>query len=255
MILLLGAFYFLFGITIGSFLNVCIVRIPRNLPIIAARSMCPSCLHKLMPLDMIPIISWLFLKRTCRYCGVPISARYPFTECLTGILYVLCFLVFGPTLYSVILCLFISCLLVAAAIDFDHTYVPDRIHLVILALAAVSYLSGNADTMIRMLLGALVPSGILLTISLLTKGGIGFGDIKLIAVSGLLLGFEKNFFAFVLAYLLAGLFYIVPLVKGKINGKDEIPMVPFFAAALTLSALFGPQLLSWYFNTLFHIGY
>lgn len=250
-----GTFYFLFGISIGSFLNVCIFRIPRKLPVAAPHSMCPCCRHLLSPFDLTPVLSWLLLKGKCRHCHAPISTRYPAIELLTGILYLLCFLAYGMTLDSVILCLFFSSLIAAAGIDFEHTYIPDRIHLIILILALASFLSGSSEPWLSMVLGCLIPSGIMLAVSLLTKGGIGFGDIKLMAASGLLLGLEKNVLAFFLAYLTAGLFHAVPLLRGRISGKDEIPMAPYFAASLILSALFGAEIWSWYFRTLLHIGY
>lgn len=250
--ILLASFYFLFGISIGSFLNVCIWRIPIQRSVCTAHSKCPSCHHILSPLDLIPILSWMLLRGKCRYCGAFISPRYPIVEFLTGIWFVLCFAVIGSRpgaiLYSIVLCLFGCCLIVAAWIDIDHMYVPDRIHIMILILSAAAFFLHHTETLSSCLLGAVVPSGIMLIVSLLTKGGIGGGDIKLMAVSGLLLGFPCNIFAFFLAYLLAGCYYLIPLLRGKVNGKDPIPMVPFFAAALMFSCLWGSPILTWYFN-------
>lgn len=251
---LFGTIYFVYGICVGSFLNVCIYRIPRGLSMIRSRSMCTSCHHILRPLDLIPIGSWLYQKGRCRYCSGSVSRQYPLIECLTGILYVACFLRFGLTAYSILLCLFFSCLIAAAAIDLEFTYVPDRIQLLIVLLAGIScFLTARVNLQDRVL-GSMLPAGIMLAVSILTKGGIGGGDIKLIAATGLLLGFWRNMLAFLLAYLLAGLIYIIPLITGYINGKDEIPMVPFFAASLILSALFGGEILSWYFQILFGIS-
>lgn len=251
---LFGIIYFVYGICIGSFLNVCIYRIPRGLSIVRGGSMCTSCHHRLRPLDLIPIGSWLYRKGKCRYCAESVSRQYPLIECLTGTLYVACFLRFGPTAYSILLCLFFSCLIAAAAIDLEFTYVPDRIQLLILLLAGASSFLTPRISFQDGVLGSVIPAGIMLAVSMLTKGGIGGGDIKLIAATGLLLGFWRNMLAFLLAYLLAGLFYVIPLIKGYINGKDEIPMVPFFAASLILSALFGGEILCWYFQSLFGIG-
>lgn len=168
-----------------------------------------------------------------------------------------------------LLILYAAVLITASVIDMRHLYVPDRIHLCILALALCAYgmgetcglsevfgrifgFAGAAETvnfveMIFPFLSCLIPAGILLLVSLLTRGGIGGGDIKLIAASGLLLGFKKTFLAVLLTYLLAGMLHLVPLLTGKLDRKAEIPMVPYFTVALLLSAAFGNRIISVYF--------
>lgn len=138
-------------------------------------------------------------------------------------------------------------LLVASVIDLKYRYVPDWVHLGILVLFACSlFCPPPALSPGSRFLGALTTGGIMLLVSLLTRGGIGGGDIKLMAASGLLLGFPGAFLAMLMAYLIAGLCFLIPLLTGKLDKKAEIPMIPFFAASLLLSAAFGNRILFWY---------
>lgn len=242
--------YFLFGISIGSFLNVCIWRIPKKFPIANDRSMCPCCQHKLKAIDLVPILSWVFLKGKCRYCKSSIAFRYPLIELLTGILYVLSFRHFGLTWNSVLFCLFASLLIVGAGIDYDYTYIPDTIHLCLFVIAVLSHLIGNPVSIKCSLAGGLLVGGFMLILSYLTHGGIGGGDIKLLTVTGFYLGLSRNIFAFFLAYSLAACWCIIPMLRKKVNRRTEIPMIPFFTIALIVTALWGRQLLHWYFNFL-----
>lgn len=133
-----GAVYLFTGLWTGSFLNVCVWRFPRQLSPIKGRSSCPRCGHALSPGDLVPVFSWLFLRGKCRYCHRPISRRYPLTEALTGLVFLLCFYVFGAGFRSVPACLFASALITAAWIDWDFTYIPDGISLFILLAGLLS---------------------------------------------------------------------------------------------------------------------
>lgn len=246
--LFFGSLYFIYGICIGSFLNVCICRIPEDISLVRGRSMCPSCGHTLHAADLVPILSWIVLRGKCRYCGAPISRRYPFVEFLTGVMYVVVFAACGPTVRSVIYCLFGSCLIAASGIDLDHLYVPDRFHVCIIILAVVSFFTGNSERLFSLLAGSLAVGGFMLLVSLATRGGIGGGDIRLMAASGLLLGLPRNAFAFILAYITAGIVCLIPMLQGRMHRKTEVPMVPFFAFALMVSALWGDRLLDWYLH-------
>ena len=133
-----GAVYLFTGLWTGSFLNVCVWCFPRQLSPIKGRSSCPRCGHALSPGDLVPVFSWLFLRGKCRYCHRPISRRYPLTEALTGLVFLLCFYVFGAGFRSVTACLFASALITAAWIDWDFTYIPDGISLFILLAGLLS---------------------------------------------------------------------------------------------------------------------
>ena len=133
--------YFVYGLSgalIGSFLNVCILRIPEGRTFLTGRSRCPVCGHVLAFYDMVPILSWLFLKGRCRHCGAPVSRQYPAVELLTASAFILCLKAEGPGIGSALMCIFACLLITAAFIDARHMYIPDGIHILILALSCIS---------------------------------------------------------------------------------------------------------------------
>lgn len=235
--------YFIYGLCIGSFLNVVIYRLPRNIPLALDRSKCPSCGHILSAADLIPLFSFMCLGGKCRYCGEKISPLYPVIEGFTGIAFGLCGSIYGIGLYSALLCAFFSALITAWLIDKDFGYIPDRIHIIILAAAAGSIFIGPVIPVSQRLLGGLGIGSAMFLISLATGGGIGGGDIKLMACSGLLLGWKLTLPAFFLAYVLAAIRWLPPYITKKIPARFEVPMAPFFALSLILTALFGRILL------------
>lgn len=239
-------FYGLSGAAVGSFLNVCILRIPQGRGVVAGRSHCVSCGHVLGFRDMIPVLSWVLLGGRCRYCGSSVSLQYPAVELLTGASFMLCCFAMGPTTGSALMCLF-SCLLITAAfIDGRHMYIPDGIHVLILVLALLSFVAGQTPSPVLRLAGALGAGGFLTLLNLLSKGGVGWGDVKLFAVSGLLIGPGPAMSAILMGYVMAGLWYAVPLMRGKVGRKTRIPMVPFFGPALMICGLWHRELFLWY---------
>lgn len=154
---LIVLFFFLFGLVIGSYLNVAIYRLPLRLSTAKGRSFCPQCHHTLSAMDLIPVLSWLGLRGKCRYCHAPISPRYPLIESLTGILYALCGFYYGATFSAVLHCLFLSILIVMAMIDLDTMEIPDRLSVFILILAVIALALEPASIPSR-ILGALIIS-------------------------------------------------------------------------------------------------
>lgn len=248
----LAILFCVYGLCIGSFLNVCIWRIPQQLTVVNDRSFCPSCHHKLSAMDLVPLFSWLCLRGRCRYCQTPISKRYPLIESITGILFLLCFLTFGLSAKTVILCLFACALVVGAGIDFDHTYIPDRISIFIVFLAGALHCAGQAPSITSSIIGSLGVAGFMFFLSLLSGGGIGGGDIKLFAAAGLLLGLPGNIFAFFLGYILAALHILPGLLSKKTKKGTEIPMVPYFAVSMMIAALWGDSIINWYLLLFIH---
>lgn len=244
----LFAVFLIYGLCIGSFLNVVIYRLPKAMPLAKGRSMCPACGHTLGIADLVPVFSFLLLGRKCRYCVEPISWRYMGVELLTGCWFGLCSLFWGFSLYTVLLCLYGSVLICAWFIDIDETYIPDRFHIIILILAIVSCFTGPTISLTARLAGAVVVGGGMLLISLATGGGIGGGDIKLLAVSGLLLGLKLTLPAFFLAYMIAAIRWVPPYLAKKIPTGFEVPMAPSFAIALMIMSLAGDRLLALYMS-------
>lgn len=238
--------YGLLGAVTGSFLNVCILRIPEGQTFVTGRSHCPACGHVLAFYDMVPVLSWLFLKGRCRYCRAPVSIQYPAVELLTAAAFILCLLAKGPGMDSALMCLFTSILITAAWIDARHMYIPDGIHILILLLSCISLAAGHGPSLMNRLAGSLLPGGFLALVNLLSRGGVGWGDVKLFAACGLLLGPAPAMTALLMAYAAAGLWYAVPLMRGRIGRKTQIPMAPFFAVFLIVCGLWFRQLLLWY---------
>lgn len=239
--------FFIYGVCIGSFLNVVVYRLPRKLPIAKGRSMCPKCEHTLGPADLVPLFSFLFLRGKCRYCGAPISWRYPAVEALTGAVFGLAGAVYGISIYAGILCVFFSVLILAWFIDLDEGYIPDRLHFIVLGAAAASLFWGPQVAPVDRLAG-LILAGAMVLLSLLTGGGIGGGDIKLMACAGLLLGGGLTVPAFFLAYVLAAVRWLPAFVRKKLPPRFEVRMAPYFALSLMFWALFGRQVLKLWLN-------
>ena len=242
--------FFVYGCCIGSFLNVCIWRIPRERSLARGRSACNYCGHVLGFLDLVPVLSWVGLKGRCRYCGRSISREYPIIELGCGLMYLLCFQVMGLRIRAVLACLLGSVLLMAAVIDGKWLYVPDRVPLMILLLSLVSYSTSRYPLLGNRLAGAGFVCSFMIMLTLLTDGGIGGGDIKLMTAAAMYLGFSRGVAAFFFSYVLAALWYLVPLLRGRLDRKDCIPMVPFFAVSIMIFTLWGRQLLNWYLGFL-----
>lgn len=244
--LFIAILYGLLGTAVGSFLNVCILRIPQGRSFITGRSSCPFCQRQLMARDMVPILSWIRLGGRCRFCRSPISFQYPAVEALTGLVYFLCCLAKGPGKEAAILCIFGSIMIFAAWIDARYLYIPDTVHLLILLLSACSAACSVGPGLQSRIAGFILCGGFLALLSFLTKGGVGGGDVKLLSAGGFLLGAGRGMTAILLAYAAAGMWYFIPLIRKKVDGKTQAPMVPFFAFSLMLCGLWYDRLICWY---------
>lgn len=250
-----------FGAVIGSFLNVCIYRIPRKQSIIFPSSRCPSCNTPIRARDNIPILSYLFLFGRCRSCGNRISPRYPLVEALNVLLYAAVLWRYGIGLDFVIYCLLLSALVVITFIDLDFLIIPDRITLVGIPLGLAAGCFILPDPFMRAsslgykaaIMGAL--GGFIfyflmaeLSIRLFRKEGMGGGDIKLMAMIGGVMGWKTVILTTFAGSLLGSIVgTIVMVVKGKGRGT-LIPFGPFLAMGAVISLLFGQEILAWYLH-------
>ena len=245
---------YVFGSLIGSFLNVCIYRMPRGLSIISPSSRCPFCSMPVKPWDNIPIVSYLMLRGKCRNCREKISARYPLVEALNAFLYVAVFWRFGMNWDFLIYAALVSALIVITFIDLDFQIIPDIITVsgIPLALFAGSFLLPDpfmrADKLgyTASLIGFLAGGGFFYLIAVLSRGGMGGGDIKLMAMIGGLMGWKSvllTTFAGSLSGSIIGIFLM--LFKGK-GRKTKIPFGPFLAFGTLISLFFGQEILLWY---------
>ena len=244
-IILLYIMIFLFGIVIGSFLNVCIYRIPKKEDIVKINSHCMSCNYKLKWYDLVPIFSYICLGGRCRKCKTKLSIQYPLIEGLNGILYVLVVAVNGVTIESLLYCLMFSALVTLSVIDFRTYEIPFGINLFILTLGLVR-LALDYRNFLDYLIGFISVSGFLYLLFLLTRGrGIGGGDIKLMAVSGLMLGWKCNILALALGCIIGS---VIHIIRMKVSKEDHVlALGPYLSVGIMIAALWGERLLAWYF--------
>ncbi len=244
---------FIFGMCIGSFLNVCIYRLPMSMSIIHPRSMCLSCENAIRFYDNIPIISYVWLKGRCRYCSTPISIRYPVVEAMSGLFCLCVYLKFGLTLQTVIYFVFIATLLVITFIDIDHRIIPDVISLPGIPIFFLASLGVSTVTYLDSLLGILAGGGTLYLVasvySLLTKKeGMGGGDVKLLAMIGALIGWKGVFFTIFVSSAVGTLSGMIIMLITRQGMKLKVPFGPFLSIGAIAYIFFGPQLLAFYFN-------
>ena len=230
------------GLVIGSFLNVVIYRLPRGLGFVRGRSFCPKCKHKINWFDNVPVISFLILKGRCRFCGGKISWRYPLIELLAGALFYLSYLSHLSFLSYLLIC----GLVVIFFIDLEHQIIPDEIVIPLSILFLVYFLMTNPQLLItNYLITALISFLFLYFIFLLTKGkGMGFGDVKLAFLMGLVLGFPKIVVAFYLAFLTGAFIGIILILLGKAKLKQKIAFGPFLVFGTIFSLLWGEKIVT-----------
>ncbi len=244
-------FALLFGLVIGSFLNVCICRVPLKQSVAAGRSYCPSCGHALKPLDLVPVFSYLFLRGKCRYCGERISAQYPLVELLSAGLYVLSFYIFGLTWMTLASWAFVSVLIVASMIDIHTFEIPDGASIAILVIGAACFFLPDSLLWWERLLGVLCAAGPLLLVVLLSRGNaMGLGDVKLMAASGLVLGWKLSLFSLLSAVVIGAIVGVVLIASKKKGRKDAIPFVPMLSAGLVTALFWGNAAIAWYVSLL-----
>ena len=240
-----------FGAVMGSFLNCAALRIVCGESFLKGRSHCPSCGHTLGALELIPVLSWLLQKGRCRACGQKISARYPLTEIIFGLVTLACLLRFDLTVLCLRNYIFLCCLFLLVLTDLEAMIIPDGCHIAaVLAWAGAQpfLFEGWNHVSLQVLSGLLFGGGLLL-ISLvmdhvLGRDSLGGGDIKLFAVIGLYLGIIGTLFTLMLSCILGLLIHAIAQ-RGK-NGSREFPFGPAIAVSAAGMLLFGEPLIRWY---------
>ena len=244
---------FAFGAIIGSFLNVCIVRLPEQRSIVRPPSHCPTCRRDIAWYDNVPLLSYVLLRGRCRGCGTRISPLYPAVELLTGALAVALWLRLGPTLAFAGYFVFAAALITVTFIDLDHRIIPDVISLPgILVGLAVSFVSPLV-TPVDAVLGILAGGGVLLAIALAYQTirgqeGMGGGDVKLLAMIGAFLGWQSVFVTLMVASLIGSLIGVVLMLYQRADTKLAIPFGPFLACGALIYLFFGDRILAFYFG-------
>jgi len=247
-------FIFLLGLSVGSFLNVCIVRLPKEESVVKGRSHCPKCTKMITWYDNIPLLSILLLRGKCRQCGEPISLRYPLVELLTGVMWLGLYRVFGPTVHFFFFTYLVSSLMVATFVDFEHQIIPDEVSLYgVLAGLSMSFLFpalqsetdrryALADSCQGMLAGIALIWGMAIFGELLfKKESMGGGDLKLLAMIGTFLGFKKTLLTFFIAPLLGA---PVGLIFWKLKNTRYIAFGPYLSLAALTALFWGDTILA-----------
>lgn len=256
----LDLYALLLGLVTGSYLNVVIYRLPREVSTVLPRSRCPACGAQIRARDNIPVLSWFLLRGRCRDCGGKISIRYPFIEALTGALFVASVERFGLSFGALVAALFCCLMVVLAMIDIDHFLLLDRITLpgIVLGIAVQPLLVvGPASPWPGIwgsLIGAAVGAGILLAAYggwLLLRGeeGLGLGDVKMLAMMGAFLGWRGVLVSLLVGALAGSLFGLTLLAIGRGSMRSKIPFGAFLAAGGLVSLFFGPALISLYLES------
>ena len=239
---------FLYGIVIGSFLNVCMIRIPRGESIVTEGSHCMKCGYRLRWYDLIPLFSYLFLRGKCRKCGEKISPQYPVVEFINGAVYVLIFIIKGITIESLLICLLFSALLALSVIDFKTYEIPVGFNIFIAALGLIRLFT-DLSNFKEYLIGAVSVSLFLLILLLASKGkAIGGGDVKLMAAAGLFLGWKCAILAFLIGCVLGA---VIHVIRMKVSKEGSVlAMGPYLSAGIFISALYGQEIITWYLGLL-----
>jgi len=242
---------FILGLIVGSFSNVCIYRIPKNESIIYPASHCPKCRSKIKPVDNIPLLSYILLKGRCRNCKSKISIQYPIVELLTGLIYLIIYLIYGLSIQTLIYIILSSALIIIAFIDLNEQIVPDVISLPGIVIGFILSFFVPYISFINSALGVLVGGGIILIIGLggsliFKKEAMGGGDVKLAAMIGAFLGWRYIIISLFLGFFLGALAGII-LILSKIKSREDVvPFGPFIVLGSFITLLWGEKIISWY---------
>ena len=247
---------FVFGLIIGSFLNVVIHRVPREESIVSPRSRCPKCGTDLRSVDNIPVVSWLVLRGKCRTCAEPISPRYPLVELLTGLLFAATAARIGLAPELPAFLVWVAALVALSMIDLDTFTLPRKIIYVaagigaaLLAVAAV--INGSTRDPREAVLGAVIAFAFLFLIHMISPRGMGFGDVRLAGLLGLFMGWVELGVVAVglfLAFMFASVVGIGLMAAGRRGRKDRLPFGPFLALGAIVAVWFGVPILDAYLS-------
>jgi len=247
----------IFGLCVGSFLNVVIYRVPLQMSLASPGSHCTSCGYSLRWYDNIPVLSWLMLGGKCRKCREPISVRYTLVELANTVLWLLCAVLFWEKspVYACMAAFVCSLLICIFFIDLEHMLIFNRFTIFVAVSGVVAAFFDNYTHPLDHLWGALAGGGVFMglyfgAIRILQKEGLGFGDVKLAAAAGLLLGWQKLILAMLIASVVGS---VVLVVLNRLRSEDkgkEYPFGPFIVAGMLVAMLFGTPILNWYVGLL-----
>jgi len=236
----------LFGLAIGSFLNVVIARLPAGRSLVRPRSTCPGCSALLKWYDNIPVLSFLVLRGRCRTCGMTISWRYPIVEMVTAVVLVIAYVALGPTADFAVAVVLLPALIAITGIDLQHQLIPDAITLPGILVGLLLNLATGRMSWVESVIGIFLGGGLFFLIILVSRGGMGGGDLKLGAMLGAFLGWKALLFGLFVAIVLGGAIGAAFLATGVRGRKDPIPFGPFLAAGGAMALVWGERAFSWW---------
>ena len=242
---------FVFGTIVGSFLNVCIHRLPHDMSIVLPASHCPACQTPLRAFDNIPLLSFLVLRGRCRYCNVKISWRYPLVEGLNGLAYVSAVVKFGLEPATLVYALLLSTLIVVTFIDLDHQIIPNEITFPGMPLGLLAAATVLPISWWDSLVGLLCGGGVLFFVVWISpyifgREGMGMGDVKLLAMLGAFLGWKATLLTLLLGAFSGAMVGLTLIVTKLIKRSEPIPFGPFLALGAILALFFGDGIIEWY---------
>ena len=240
--------FFVFGLVLGSFYNVVGLRAPKKNFLSNDRSYCPKCHKQLTALELIPVISFIIQRGKCRGCGTKISWMYPVIELLTGIGFMLSYVVYGLTLDTLIALVAVSLAVIIIVTDLTYFLIPNHILLFFLPMIVMLRLFEPLDPWYSSPLGALIGFGLIFVVIVLSQGGMGAGDMKYFFVLGYLFGISGVLLIFLLSTLYGLLVNIVLLLLGKVTRKSKVPFGPYISMAALTVLFTGDAILDWYFS-------
>lgn len=232
----------LFGLLLGSFLNLSIDRLPRGESILTGRSRCDACGHTLGPLDLIPVVSYLALRGRCRYCNGRIPIRVPLVELGTALLFGLIWMRFEGSLETVLVAAYGALLIIILVIDLEHHRILNAVSYPAIGLALLAAPFAPGHETLEMVIGGALGFALLLVIALIYPAGMGMGDVKLAAFIGLTLGHPQVLLAVFLAFIFGGLISGGLVLARVIGRRDPIAFGPFLAAGAITVMLYGEQI-------------
>jgi leader peptidase (prepilin peptidase)/N-methyltransferase len=240
--------FFIFGTVFGSFYNVVGIRLPQDTFMEEQRSHCPTCHRTLKWYELIPIISYIIQKGKCRGCGEEISPLYPLIEFGTGVGFALSYIRFGMHPQVIFAIALVSCAMIVTVADIRHRKIPNAILVIFLPIIIGWRMLYPTSPWWSSVVGALVAFVLLAFIIYISKGGMGFGDLKYFVLLGYAFGWELFFLLFLLSTGYGTIISIYLMAKGKVTRKSRIPFGPFISMAALTVLFFGQPILRWYIS-------
>jgi leader peptidase (prepilin peptidase)/N-methyltransferase len=249
MTILIAIYVFILGLVLGSFFNVVALRVPAKQSIVRPPSACPICKTQLKTRDLIPVISYLLSRGTCNYCGAKVSILYPMGELATGLLFLWVYMHEGITAEALVGLVLVSLLVIITISDLTVMRIPNKVLLFFFPICVVLRVTiPDEQAWWSYVLGAVISCGIVVLISIVTRGGMGMGDAKLLLVCGFVVGLTHILVAFVLACLIGSLVGGLLLLLNIIKRKQPIPFGPYLAVGILISYGYGSDLIEAYLN-------